>query len=494
MQRSSQSVSAAGLQLDFTRHEQQTRTAAVLALQSLAHSPRELLAVNRLNVGEGRAAWHLLARQGATGTDSATRAAAAFLRKEAERANAWVQSIFHTSTGPLDIIHLGTGGCEMPMRAAFDAIAATQRPRCRVHWVANLDGATLQQTLAACEPERTWVLVNSKSFGTQEVIRTAGSVLQWLAGHWGGELAPSRMVALTASPERVWETLRIPASQVFCSLPEIGGRFSLWSVHGLVLTLAFGETTVMHMHEGALAMDEHTMRVPVSQSAPGLLAGLSYAARSHSNSDLLSIALYGDAFEGTCHYLQQLLMESLGKSIAADGHTRLVMSGPVVLAGVGTSAQHSYFQYFHQAGRPAVHEFVAARQAWHEYPDHHRGLLANAIGQAEALWHGRSSSEWERELLMQGQSADEAAHSARQRACGGGQASTFIWLERLDARHIGALFALYEHRTVIEGWLLGVNPFDQWGVELGKTLAMNIERRELASRAHEFTHQAPAPV
>ena len=479
-------VSVSGLQLDFSRHSAQNLAEAKAVLRRLPHHPCELIARNRLNSSEDRAAWHLLARRGAEGGDADAHAAVEFLRAESERANAWVQSIVQHGEMPLDIIHLGIGGCDAPLRAAFGALAATLEPRCHVHWVANLDGATLRQALAACDPANTWVLVNSKSFGTQEVLRSAQAVLGWLEDHWGRERAPQRLVALTACPERARDSLRIPDAQIFRSLPEIGGRFSLWSVHGLVLTLAFGESVVENMHAGALAMDQHLLHTPAEHSAPGLLAGLSYITRSQSGQDLLSIALYGDAFAHTCLYLQQLLMESLGKSIAADGNTALSISGPVVLAGVGTSAQHSYFQYFHQSGHAALHEFVAVRQAWHEYPEHHRGLLANALAQAEALCRGRSPAEWERDFLTQGQSPHDAARNARQRACSGGQPSTLIWLERLDAFHFGALLALYEHRTVIEGWLLGVNPFDQWGVELGKTLAANIEQGGLStlSRGH----------
>ena len=476
-------VSAAGLRLDFSRHAGQNLADAQAALQRLAHQPAELIAGNRLNSSEDRAAWHLLARQGAEGSDAESRAAVEFLRAESERAGAWVRGVVQAGEMPLDIIHLGIGGCDAPLRAAFGALAATMEPRCRIHWVANLDGATLRQALAACDPANTWVLVNSKSFGTQEVLRSAQVVLRWLQGHWGQEGAARRLVALTADPERARNSLGIPEGQIFRSLPEIGGRFSLWSVHGLVLTLAFGESVVAQMHGGALAMDQHVLQTPVAQSAPGLLAGLSCITRSRSGEDLLSIALYGDAFAHTCLYLQQLLMESLGKCIAADGDTPLSLSGPVVLAGVGTSAQHSYFQYLHQSGHAALHEFIAVRQAWHEYPEHHRGLLANAMAQAEALWRGRSPAEWEGHFLNLGQSPEEAARNARQRACGGGQPSTFIWLERLDAFHLGALLALYEHRTVIEGWLLGVNPFDQWGVELGKTLAASIERDQLPTLA-----------
>lgn len=476
-------VSAAGLQLDFSRHSDKSLGDARAALQGLAHRPAELIASNRLNSSEGRAAWHLLARQGAAGDDDDSRSAVRFLQSQSERAAAWARSIERAGEVPLDVIHLGIGGCDAPLRAAFGALAATLEPRCRVHWVANLDGATLRQALAACDPANTWVLVNSKSFRTQEVLRSAQVVLRWLEGYWGKNRAASRMVALTAYPDHVRDSLAVPDGQIFSSLPEIGGRFSLWSVHGLVLILAFGEAAVEGLHAGALAMDRHVLQTPLAQSAPALLAGLSYVTRSQSGQDLLSIALYGDAFAHTCLYLQQLLMESLGKSIAEDGNSPLSLSGPVVLAGVGTSAQHSYFQYLHQSGRLALHEFIAVRQAWHDYPEHHRGLLANALAQAEALWRGRSAAEWERHLLHQGQSTDDAGCNSRQRACGGGQPSTFIWLEQLDPFHIGALLALYEHRTVIEGWLLGVNPFDQWGVELGKTLAASIEHGELATLA-----------
>ena len=472
-------LETAGLRLEFTRHGEQALATARKTLASLSHSPAELVGDGVLNGSEGRAAWHMLARLGAQGRAAAAREAAASLHAEHERMAGWAEALLAGADGPLDIIHLGAGGSETPMLALHTALSVLQRPRCRIHWVANLDGATLDAALATADPQRTWVLINSKSFRTLEVMRNADSVLRWLSAALGDDAARARLVALTANPQLALQRYALPAQQVFRSLPEIGGRFSLWSSHGLALLLAFGREAVAELHAGALAMDRHFLEQPLTASAPALLAGLSHAYRVRFGLPLLSIGLYGDAFAHMPLYLQQLLMESLGKSTSDDGAQPVAVSGPAVISGVGTPVQHTYFQLLHQAAVPVFHEIVAVARPWHARHGEHLALLANALGQADALWHGKDASSWQAELAAAGLAADDARAAAHHRACPGGRPSTFIWLERLDARHLGALLALYEHRTVVEGWLYGINPFDQWGVELGKTLAARIERAML---------------
>ena len=475
----STSIDTSGLRLEFTRHGAQALATARTTLATLPQQPGELVSSSVLNGSEGRPAWHMLSRLGAQGRDAPAAAAAAFLQAEHERMVEWAEKLIGSSEQPLDIIHLGAGGSETPMLALHTALAVLRQPRCRVHWVANLDGSTLEAALQASDPRRTWVLVNSKSFRTQEVMRNAESVVQWLQSHLGAEQARARLVALTANAEAAYQRFGMPMSQVFRSLPEIGGRFSLWSAHGMALLLAFGAEAVAELHAGALDMDRHFLETPLVSSAPGLLAGLSHAYRVRFGLPLLSIGLYGDAFAHMPLYLQQLLMESLGKSTSADGAQPVTVSGPAVISGVGTPVQHTYFQLLHQAAVPVFHEIVAVARPWHARRPEHLALLANALGQADALWHGKDASSWQAELAAAGLAADEARTAAHHRACPGGRPSTFIWLERLDARHLGALLALYEHRTVVEGWLYGINPFDQWGVELGKTLAARIERAML---------------
>ncbi len=408
---------------------------------------------------------------------------------------AWVERVSQAAGADgLDVIHLGAGGSETPMLALHTALSVVQPPRCRVHWVANLDGATVDAALRAANPERTWVLINSKSFRTQEVMRNATTVVRWLGEHLGTEVARGRLVALTSNADLARERFGLPPEQVFRSLPEIGGRFSLWSSHGMALLLAFGPDTVAALHAGALAMDRHFLSTPLTASAPGLLAGLSHAYRVRFGLPLLSIGLYGDAFAQMPLYLQQLLMESLGKSTSDDGAQPVAVSGPAVISGVGTPVQHTYFQLLHQAAVPVFHEIIAVTRPWHARLPEHLALLSNALGQADALWNGKDVSSWQIELMASGMEAKAAARAARHRACPGGRPSTFIWMDRLDARHLGALLALYEHRTVVEGWLYGINPFDQWGVELGKTLATRIEQALLAQDTQGLSPETTASL
>ncbi|WP_298288198.1 phosphoheptose isomerase [Thiomonas sp.] len=488
-------IHTAGLRLEFTRHGEQALATAVKTLAALPSQPQDLVSKTVLNGSENRPAWHVLSRLGAKGLDAPSQAAAEFLHAEFSRMADWAEALLaNAGSQPIDIIHLGAGGSETPMLALHTALSVLQQPRCRVHWVANLDGATIDAALATACPERTWILINSKSFRTQEVMRNADIALRWLGDAIGTETARSRLVALTANPELAVQRFGLPADQVFRSLPEIGGRFSLWSAHGLVLLLAFGRETVTQLHAGAHAMDQHFLDTPLQRSAPGLMAGLSHAYRVRFGLPLLSIGLYGDAFSHMPLYLQQLLMESLGKSTSADGMQPVHVSGPAVISGVGTPVQHTYFQLLHQAAVPVFHEIVAVAHPWHRHLREHMALLANALGQADALWNGKDASSWQAELMAQGMSPEAAARAAHHRACPGGRPSTFIWMERLSPYHLGALLALYEHRTVIEGWLYGINPFDQWGVELGKTLATRIENALLAATNQGLSSETAASL
>lgn len=488
-------IDTAGLRLEFTRHGPQALATAQMTLRGLPTRPADLVRGVNLNGSEGRPAWHLLSRLGSRGADAESQDAAAFLHAEHARMADWAeQLVAESGAQPLDIIHLGAGGSETPMLALHQALGTLMPSRVRVHWVANLDGATLEAALAAADPRRTWVLINSKSFRTQEVMRNADAVVRWLTGHLGAEAARARLVALTANAFLAQERFGMPGEQIFRSLPEIGGRFSLWSAHGLVLMLAFGREVVAELHAGALEMDRHFLDTPMTESAPGLLAGLSHAYRVRFCLPLLSIGLYGDAFSHMPLYLQQLLMESLGKSTSADGELPVPVSGPAVISGVGTPVQHTYFQLLHQAAVPVFHEIVAVARPWHPRLSEHLALLSNALGQADALWNGKDVSSWRAELIHAGMDPEEAGRAARHRACPGGRPSTFIWMERLDARHLGALLALYEHRTVVEGWLYGINPFDQWGVELGKTLATRIEQALLSRDASALSAETAASL
>ena len=490
----SSSIDTSGLRLEFTRHGAQALATARTTLATLPQQPADLISSSVLNGSEGRPAWHMLSRLGAQGRDAPATAAAEFLQAEHARMVEWTEQLIASSEQPLDIIHLGAGGSETPMLALHTALSVLQAPRCRVHWVANLDGATLDAALGASDPARTWVLINSKSFRTQEVMRNAESVVQWLQGHLGAPEARKRLVALTANAEAAHQRFGMPMAQVFRSLPEIGGRFSLWSAHGMALLLAFGSDAVAELHAGALDMDRHFLDTPLGASAPGLLAGLSHAYRVRFGLPLLSIGLYGDAFAHMPLYLQQLLMESLGKSTSADGLQPVAVSGPAVISGVGTPVQHTYFQLLHQAAVPVFHEIVAVARPWHARHAEHLALLSNALGQADALWNGKDASSWQRELMQQGMPAAEALRAAHHRACPGGRPSTFIWLRELGPRQLGALLALYEHRTVVEGWLYGINPFDQWGVELGKTLATRIEQALLTRDSQGLSDETAASI
>jgi glucose-6-phosphate isomerase len=369
------------------------------------------------------------------------------------------------------IVHVGIGGSFLGPQLVLDALSRPSQRRFDVRFLANIDGEAFERAVDGLDPARTVLLIASKSWTTQETRRNADKVEQWLASA-GVEVA-QRRIAITARPELA----RVDGyadDQILPFADWVGGRFSVWSGIGLPVALALGWETFAAFLDGAAQIDAHFADTVPSANLPVLAALASYVYCLSPRPLTRAVFGYDQRLGLLVPYLQQLEMESLGKRIGLDGHLRTV-GAPVTWGGLGTDGQHAVFQWLHQGVDQAVTEFVLSRSTLGN-ASHHRSLIANALAQGSALMQGLGLAEVRASMIRQG--ADQAAveQLAPHRTFPGNRPSTFLVADDLGPASLGALLAFYEHRTTVLGWLLGINPFDQWGVELGKVIAATVEQ------------------
>jgi len=363
--------------------------------------------------------------------------------------------------GVTDLIHIGIGGSDFGPRLAVQALAhstnKTNRSM-RVHFAANIDSAELSHILEHAQANSTKVLIVSKSFSTAETMLNAKTIINWFkAKNLTSSQIQNSLFAITSNTKAA-ESFGIQKENIFPFWDWVGGRFSVWSAVGLPIALQYGFDTFKQLLSGANAMDQHFASAAIHQNLPCLLAlALFYQQHKH-HSKAYAVVPYAHALELFPFWLQQLDMESNGKSVDRQGNF-VKVSSPTVFGSAGSNAQHSYFQLLHQGPEVIPVDFIAVKAAMSTLPEaqeHHNALLANCLAQAQALAHGKESSD-------------------PNLSYAGKRPSNLIMLPKLDAYHLGALLALYEHRAFCLGALWNLNSFDQPGVELGKVLARPIE-------------------
>lgn len=353
-----------------------------------------------------------------------------------------------------DIVNIGIGGSDLGPQMAVLAMEEFRLPGKRLHFVSNVDGHELAGVLAQLKPQNTLFLVASKTFTTTETMTNALSARTWFETQGGQDVA-RHFAALTTNVAAANE---FGISTSFGFWDWVGGRYSLWSAIGLPLAIAIGAQGFQSLLAGAHAMDEHFRSTPLERNLPVRLGLLDVWYRNFHGFTSRSIAPYSSALRRLPAYLQQLEMESNGKRVGLDGQALPYATAPVLWGEPGTNGQHAYFQMLHQGTDVVPVEFIAVKKASHSLPGHHEKLLSNVLAQAQALMQGRSD-------------ADGHKHFP------GNRPSTFLLLEALTPESLGALIALQEHRVFVSGAIWGINSFDQWGVELGKVLARDIEAR-----------------
>jgi glucose-6-phosphate isomerase len=378
-------------------------------------------------------------------------------------ADVWqrIDGLCNKWVGVTDLIHIGIGGSDFGPRLAVQALAhstnKTNRSM-RVHFSANIDSAELSHILERAQANSTKVLIVSKSFSTAETMLNAKTIINWFkAKNLTSSQIQNSLFAITSNTKAA-ESFGIQKENIFPFWDWVGGRFSVWSAVGLPIALQYGFDTFKQLLSGANAMDQHFASAAIHQNLPCLLAlALFYQQHKH-HSKAYAVVPYAHALELFPFWLQQLDMESNGKSVDRQGNF-VKVSSPTVFGSAGTNAQHSYFQLLHQGPEVIPVDFIAVKAAMSTLPEaqeHHNALLANCLAQAQALAHGKESTD-------------------PNLSYAGKRPSNLIMLPKLDAYHLGALLALYEHRTFCLGALWNLNSFDQPGVELGKVLARPIQ-------------------
>jgi glucose-6-phosphate isomerase len=369
-----------------------------------------------------------------------------------------------------DVVHIGIGGSDLGPRLAVQALTehvSASAPR--LHFVANMDAHDLLSALRGLQPERTLFIVASKSFGTAETLANARAALDWFGAGDGVDVA-GHFVALTARPD---VAAQLGITRCFSMAEGVGGRYSLWSAIGLPVAIAIGAAGFRALLAGARTMDRHFATAPIATNLPLQLALLDVWQRDFLGFASRCLVPYRHGLRLLPAWWQQLEMESNGKRVDSHGRAVPAHTAPVIWGAEGSNSQHTFFQMLHQGTQTVPVEFIAVREAGHPLASQHRQLLAHALAQARALMVG-------------------ADHADPARQFPGNRPSTFLLLERLDPQTLGALLALYEHRTFVAGSLWGIDSFDQWGVELGKTIARAIEAQWGQPGAGDFDDSTSA--
>lgn len=438
-----------GLYFDFSKTHLDEN--AVQAFQRLAEDVELSVKVNALlsgepiNISEGRSAEHCAER--GTGNQASVENANSLH----QRMKSLIEVIDSGALGEFtQIIHLGIGGSALGPKMLHKALKLGDE-KYELAVVSNIDGAALEPVLECFDASKTLLVIASKTFTTAETLLNAQSVLDWMREQ--GVADPlGQVVALTADPEQAvqWgvdETRILPFSET------VGGRYSLWSSIGFSVALALGYDVFADLLDGAAAMDQHFQDAPWDHNIPVLAAFADQYYTQVRGCETRAVFAYDERLGLLPDYLQQLEMESNGKSVTLDGEPLSLQSSPIVWGGVGTDAQHAVFQLLHQGTHLVPVEFLAVIEPGDSLsPAHHNGLLLNCFAQGAALMAGKKSDDSHRNYP-------------------GDRPSVTILLEELEARSLGALLAFYEHRTFVNAVLLNINPFDQFGVELGKQMA-----------------------
>ena len=378
------------------------------------------------------------------------------------------------------VVNLGIGGSDLGPLLVCSALAPPPRTRgstglqtqgVDVSFVANVDPEHLTRALALLEPATTMFIVTSKTFTTQETLANAASAKAWLAAAFGqGVDVSSHFVAVTTNAAAA-RAFGIASADVLPLWDWVGGRYSLWSPAGLPIALKLGWDRFAKLLAGAASVDAHFREAPLERNLPVLLGLVGWWNATYLRHAERVVVPYAQALFRLPAYLQQLVLESNGKRVARDGSALAGPTAPALWGDTGTSGQHAFFQWLHQGTREAPVEFIVPISAAHPLADQQTLLVANALAQAQALLVGRSPDAIRMELLAQGTPPADLDAAVAARVCPGNRASTMLLMPELSAYRLGQLLALYEHRTFVEAVLYGINPFDQFGVELGKTLA-----------------------
>jgi glucose-6-phosphate isomerase len=372
-----------------------------------------------------------------------------------------------------DVVNIGIGGSDLGPAMTTLALAPYHDGP-RLHYVSNVDGAHIADTLKRLDPATTLFLIASKTFTTIETMTNARTARQWIAGKLGEAAVGAQFAAISTAIGKV-KAFGIAEDRIFGFWDWVGGRYSIWSAIGLPLMIAIGAENFGRFLDGGFAMDEHFGTAPALENLPMLMGLIGVWHRNVCKYPSRAIIPYDQRLSRLPAYLQQLDMESNGKRVTKQGVPVKAATGPIVWGEPGTNGQHAFFQLLHQGTDIVPVEFLIAAEP-HErgMDEHHSLLIANCLAQSQALMKGRTLKEAEAQLVAMGKTAAEAKRLAPHRVFAGNRPSLTIAYRKLDPFTLGRLIALYEHRVFVEAAIWDINAFDQWGVELGKELATGL--------------------
>lgn len=462
-------IQAAGLSVDLStqRHsaEFEVNAQALLKAAGFERARAQLFDGHPVNTSEQRAALHTALRGSQAPADVAQTVASSLARmgEFVEQTNA--------ANRYQNIVHLGIGGSDWGPRMVWQALRGVGTRR-ELRFAANIDAHAITNALEGLDAKDTLLVIASKSFTTIESITNAQYALDWMKR--GGVTDPlAHTVALTANPQAA-QAFGVAPERTFAFWDWVGGRYSVWSSIGLTIALGLGWQTFLAMLAGARAMDEHFLTASPESNAPIQMALSSVANTSVLGFHSEVICPYDARLTDFVPWLQQLQMESLGKGVTQNGEPLGVNVSPATWGMPGTDSQHTFFQWLHQGQEGAPVDFIACLEPDHPSANHHRQLFTNCLAQRAALWQGKSKKQALDTLVAKGMPSEQAQALANHCVHPGLRPSTLIVLPTLDAHRLGALLALYEHKVFTAAVLWGINPFDQWGVEFGKTLARQL--------------------
>ncbi|MGC9364589.1 MAG: glucose-6-phosphate isomerase [Fidelibacterota bacterium] len=373
-----------------------------------------------------------------------------------------------------DIVNIGIGGSDLGPRMVTEALKPYANPALKVHFVSNVDGTHLAETLKPLDPETTLFVIVSKTFTTQETMTNAGSAKRWVLEKLADEAAIARhFVAVSTNVETV-KAFGIDPDNMFRFWDWVGGRYSLWSAVGFSIACSIGFDHFRELLAGAHAMDRHFRESPFERNIPVILALLGIWYRNFFNAATWAILPYEQYLQHLPAYLQQLDMESNGKGVDRNGRAVDYQTGPIVWGEPGTNGQHAFYQLIHQGTQLVPCDFLAAARSHNGIGDHHCKLLANFLSQTEALMKGKTESEVREELRAAGRAAEKIDTLLPFKVFRGNVPSNSILYRKLTPRVLGGLIAMYEHKIFVQGIIWNIFSFDQWGVELGKQMAGEI--------------------
>ncbi|MCA9320083.1 MAG: glucose-6-phosphate isomerase, partial [Planctomycetes bacterium] len=380
----------------------------------------------------------------------------------------------HTGEAITDVINIGIGGSDLGPLMVCEALKAYADPSLRVHFVSNVDGTHIAETLRQLDPATTMFIVASKSFTTQETMTNARTAREWFLEAISSVDAVAKHFVAVSTNEPAVREFGIDPSNMFEFWDWVGGRFSLWSAIGLPIALSVGMDAFEELLEGAWRMDEHFRSAPLERNMPVILGLLGIWYGNFFGCASQAVVPYDQYLHRFTAWLQQLDMESNGKRVSREGEVLPYDSGPIVWGEPGTNGQHAFFQLLHQGTRMVPCDFIVPAVSHNPLRDHHHILLSNVFAQSEALMNGRTESEVRGEMTAAGLSASTIESLLPHRVFPGNRPSNTLLITKITPRNLGSLLALYEHKVFVQGSLLGVNSFDQWGVELGKIMARRI--------------------